>query len=611
MLIAICMSGLLFDTSFAQVMRGGYVIKHYGPEQGYFGSEIRRMYRDSKGIIWISNENGITRFDGTTFINYDESDGLTSNNSSGFFEDPTGHIYAITGTNDICRYNGLGQPHFRKVFQINTGNTFMNCVSTRENEFYYVTWPNRKLIHAVGSRKIEITGIDGAPDFVARNGNTIYTWSTKGMIYVIEGDKIIDHYMVSTGYVDFARNPFVQSPSGSTWLAAGKLFKLGIHGIMDSLLLPAIRSQRQDLAGQFQLAFTGVNDNYYTSTGSQLWYYDGRTINEIPGLHLDAQDSVYTGQCLCAGLFADRDGTVWRGNDMNGGFRQIKRAPFYYSNIDYWISSTDSSGSLIYSYDAQYAKHPFMRSAIKKIGSEHLSAMYQDNADNIIYSLADGTAIQMKNSPDYRYLYHSQTAHPVMSSAQGRVDSYWLLGDKKIIYVSKDGSRELPIPVNKDDERNVCIDRYSRLWLTNANIEIVTYTPAGEEHVMNKFPFSLKHVSSLTTDHTKNIWVAGSGDMLYAITPAPGQGFSHCNFFKLAFGHLPYSIQNIQFDKHKNLWISYPDRIYILLYGKDGSYDPGRYIGLTPDDGIAEFMRGAIDKITSYRSRRNGFNFRP
>jgi ligand-binding sensor domain-containing protein len=40
---------------------------------------VYRIMQDSKGYLWVSTDNGLSRFDGSQFVNYTKSDGLGSN----------------------------------------------------------------------------------------------------------------------------------------------------------------------------------------------------------------------------------------------------------------------------------------------------------------------------------------------------------------------------------------------------------------------------------------------------------------------------------------------------------------------------------------------------
>ncbi|MGB0521996.1 MAG: sensor histidine kinase [Flammeovirgaceae bacterium] len=52
--------------------------KHYSVDNGLPHNITYKMFQDSKGYIWMGTDNGLARFDGTEWKNYNTTDGLTS-----------------------------------------------------------------------------------------------------------------------------------------------------------------------------------------------------------------------------------------------------------------------------------------------------------------------------------------------------------------------------------------------------------------------------------------------------------------------------------------------------------------------------------------------------
>ncbi len=54
----------------AGVNAQSYVLTHYTSRDGIGHDHVRSMVTDSSGFIWIATWDGLTRYDGTDFINY-------------------------------------------------------------------------------------------------------------------------------------------------------------------------------------------------------------------------------------------------------------------------------------------------------------------------------------------------------------------------------------------------------------------------------------------------------------------------------------------------------------------------------------------------------------
>lgn len=79
----------------------GQMARLYTTESGLCSSHINNIHQDSKGFIWIATENGLTKFDGMTFINYryerDKPASIASNLVVCMHEDSRGVHWVGTG----------------------------------------------------------------------------------------------------------------------------------------------------------------------------------------------------------------------------------------------------------------------------------------------------------------------------------------------------------------------------------------------------------------------------------------------------------------------------------------------------------------------------------
>src|ERR1700724_192590 len=71
-------------------------IRVYTIDDGLAGDEIHAVLQDSRGFLWIATESGLSRFDGTRFVEYDPRQGLPSPNVTGLAEAAGGALLAGT-----------------------------------------------------------------------------------------------------------------------------------------------------------------------------------------------------------------------------------------------------------------------------------------------------------------------------------------------------------------------------------------------------------------------------------------------------------------------------------------------------------------------------------
>jgi ligand-binding sensor domain-containing protein len=64
---------------FGQLRANDFIIKHFTTDDGLPSNSIYTCTPDQYGYIWFATENGIARFDGKHFRNFDASHGLLDN----------------------------------------------------------------------------------------------------------------------------------------------------------------------------------------------------------------------------------------------------------------------------------------------------------------------------------------------------------------------------------------------------------------------------------------------------------------------------------------------------------------------------------------------------
>src|SRR6476619_3300967 len=72
------------------------VFKNYTVSDGLVSNYVRRIYKDSKGFLWIATWEGLSKYDGYQFTTYNTSNGLSHNMVNDFYEAPDGKLYLAT-----------------------------------------------------------------------------------------------------------------------------------------------------------------------------------------------------------------------------------------------------------------------------------------------------------------------------------------------------------------------------------------------------------------------------------------------------------------------------------------------------------------------------------
>src|SRR5258708_573979 len=79
-------------------------IKTYTSADGLAHDEVYRIVRDSKGFLWFCTAEGLSRFDGARFVNYDVDQGLPRRQVHDLLEAKDGTYWIATGQG-LVRFN--------------------------------------------------------------------------------------------------------------------------------------------------------------------------------------------------------------------------------------------------------------------------------------------------------------------------------------------------------------------------------------------------------------------------------------------------------------------------------------------------------------------------
>ncbi len=104
-----------FFVSVPQVSAQRLPLKSYTVADGLPNNVINKIVRDSRGFLWFCTGEGLSRFDGYSFINYGDDQGLPHTMVNDFLETRNGELWI--GTNGgLVLFNPKGEPTAHVVF---------------------------------------------------------------------------------------------------------------------------------------------------------------------------------------------------------------------------------------------------------------------------------------------------------------------------------------------------------------------------------------------------------------------------------------------------------------------------------------------------------------
>ncbi len=311
----LCFLALFFMFyAYADNFLSEYVSRTWTTEDGLSGNSVNDILQDSKGYIFAGTYNGLVRFNGKDFENYnrdfDEKYGFSSVRS--MFESSDGAIWVGSNEEGIYRLildsnedvlsfstkNGLPNNSIRSICEDKSGNIWVATgggISFISKDFKVVS-PN---VGGFGDLRGLCTSV-----FCDRTGRVWVTTSAEGGLYEYSGGQFVKHEFLE----ERAKNQLVTSvfeeDSGAIWFGVSPKYAVRFFGGREKIVeLPfdaKIKSILQDKSGVI----------WFATDGGIFAYKDDSVFFKE-----SADSSVQEG---ASKIIEDRDGNLWVATDYSG-----------------------------------------------------------------------------------------------------------------------------------------------------------------------------------------------------------------------------------------------------------------------------------------------------
>ncbi|HQP05323.1 MAG TPA: triple tyrosine motif-containing protein, partial [Bacteroidales bacterium] len=183
---------------------------------GLRSNDVVKIIQDSRGYLWATTMgNGIYRFNGNTFDNYTEKDGLGDNNTGSIVELPDGRLM-ILSLKCISIYDGLKFTNYTSKDGLALPGQWASTAFDKKGRLWIALWnadETRQLLYFENNRFHDITPVNpflNAPESlllsVVKNGDGDIIVNTLGNMYIVN-DTVLNEY-----------NPGVPAEVSENWL---------------------------------------------------------------------------------------------------------------------------------------------------------------------------------------------------------------------------------------------------------------------------------------------------------------------------------------------------------------------------------------------------------
>ncbi len=419
-------------------------VKHYTTADGLGSSKVTHIFQDSRGFIWFSTRDGLSRFDGYSFVTYDTRHGLSAPTINYLIETRAGVYWVATNGGGVCRFSPdaagtMAQnsgPLFTayKVGDTRVTNNVNILYEDRENRLWAGTDDGLFLLETTADGRQEFRRVslgnaesgrgDTAVWGVAQDAEgTLWVGTVMGVARLLPGGRVL-HYPVAPAADGNPVRDLMLDREGRIWVAHRRgLFMRVPEPAAAAAAAASPDSRMTAFAAGGGRRFTtadGLADDsvrfLYQSSDGRLWFgtsgglsvFDGRAFRN----YTTAQgliDNVIGRMC------GDRDGNLWV-SAYSGGVMRLA--------LGGMVSYTESDG----------------------LGRRLIHAIYED-ATGALVVVSDGwfinrfdgarfTAVRPQMPPDAAVYWTGQAGF------LDREGEWWLSSDRGLSRFGKAGRLE-------------------------------------------------------------------------------------------------------------------------------------------------------------------------
>lgn len=589
---------------------------NYTTKDGLPSNNIHRLFQDKDGFLWLATDNGLSRYEGYSFTNFQPAEGdstsISSRHITSIAQDNDGFIWVGTenGLNRLNPVNGkfkrffkensafLKDNHIRALLVCSDGYLWIDCanatltqLNTKKLEPTFFSRPGKAsttytnhTIYEAKNKEIWAGGI-GIPTIIVNKTNSSL---------VIVKDTIIDDNNIFNPASDF-----YEDENGMLWVGNVNS-RLSINNLSNNshhqvTHYPCVYAICEDKNGYLWLGGYSKGVVRYCKKSNEATQYISNPNNpkSICGSH--------TFDILC-----DRSGTVWFATDQGlSKYSYYKyKFPIYWhipetespasnkitalfqdADNDLIIGTQDAGFSIFKTNDKNFEHFKYVKDDPSTVGSNYITAIDQENDGTIWFTHWNGNNCSLtrfdkrsKTLKRFKTIDNYNWYSDVLCTPDGDVIAgSWGTG---VVYLDKQKGREYKVlptnmagfPTLNTEVKNIVCDKNSVLWMTTEYLNAYNsksktfslYIPKKSKRPVDEVRVkTLPHKTVdarlgeyyLFTDKNGNLWLINSE----AITQ---YNYETDNFveYKIESKINPWSIANQK--NTKGFWIGGTNSIY-------------------------------------------------
>ena len=538
------------------------VISSWNVEDGLPQNYIKTMIQTKDGYLWFGTEEGLSRFDGLSFKNFNKRThkAFNSNNIKTLFEDSKRNLWIGTGNGLVIFSNGefkrlsiFDKQSSTEVRAIAEDNNGIIWIGTIEGHIYKKEKEQFKKIHNFSSNfknRIHVFYVDNKNDFWISTDKGLYKKSENEQIkpFVLK-DNLIDIIVLSI--LEDEKNTLYFGTYGAGLIQSTNN-KVTVFTEKDGLSNNKITSLIRDKDGNLWIGtYGGGLNRYHNKSFSNITSSDGLLNNMVLKVFEDFEGNIWVG--TYKGLNRLKDGSLYTLTTHDGLAENDVNAVISDKNGNLWVGTWNSGLSVINKDKSinYTTKQGLSNNVIKTLYEEPNGNIWIGTYGGGLNLFKDNKFTNISNNKDL-------LDNNISTITKGKENSLWIgtfssglklyeNGNFKS-YTTKDGLKSNMI-------RALYYDSEDNLWIGTKKGGLNLFKNSKFNVYDTSSGLSNNTVYSIYKDKEKNLWI-GTED---GLTLFKNNKFTVFNTTHGLYDDIALTILE---DKHGYLWMSCNRGIY-------------------------------------------------
>jgi ligand-binding sensor domain-containing protein/two-component sensor histidine kinase len=533
------------------------IFKTYTVSDGLVNNAIRKVFQDSKGFLWISTWEGLSKYDGNRFTNFTERNGLSHNLVNDIGEAANGDIYVAMNNGCVDVIN-----HDKVIHKAILQNVIINQFYHEHGKLVAVT-DNAGIIEIDGDKtKQLLPGHDLSFYSTAPINDSLMVAATDIFAFVIYSKSYKTSFNTGIRSPNYVSNFVYRDAEHRVWLGTStglKLLTTSPSKKEIKMVEPPSPFNVEELrSGDITAIFQQSNGSFWFATNQGLINISAR--GKIVKLKENAGLPSHSITCL----FNDSDHNLWIGT-AQGLAKILSNPPVPVPDPSHATSTFSSIVNKISNEECLLLSNHFLYRYNFTNGKIEPTALVK-NDDNFIYVKNSYPFLFVDRDKVMRYNDRSNTielfgqmdknANALCATTpdqknllMGAMDGLWLFDQHKFFADSFFSMRVQTMISSRNGY--VWIGTWERgLYRAKFNPQTKSFTD-----VFHFKQLPDEHIRSMAEDNEGNIWVGTRYKGVLRITEISKDQFNILHFDQQT-GLTSNWIRDEAFDEQGNVWLA-------------------------------------------------------